>query len=53
MEDIYIPKEDKDKMFAWVSEASTIGKPWWEHCSQPEEALAFVKQYLSHLLKNE
>lgn len=45
-------KEQKDQMFAWVCEVAGDAdkQPWWEHCSDPVAARAFVAEHLPHLL---
>lgn len=45
--------EQKDQMLAWVLECAGKAdkQPWWDHCSAPVAARAFVQQHLPHLLQ--
>lgn len=45
-----LTSEQKDKMFKWVEEAIGQPRPWWDHCSDPVAARAFVAEFLPHLL---
>lgn len=42
--------EQKDQMLAWVQEAAQKPRPWWDNCSNPVQARAFVAAHLPHLL---
>ena len=50
MEEIKLTSEQKDRMLKWVQEAADAPRPWWQHCSEPDVALAFVREHLPHLL---
>lgn len=45
-------KDLKDQMLAWVCEVAGEAnkQPWWDHCSDPVAARAFVAEHLPHLL---
>lgn len=45
-----LTSEQKDQMFKWVEEAIGQPRPWWDHCSDPVAARAFVAEFLPHLL---
>ena len=47
---IVLTAEEKDQMLKWVEEAAGRPRPWWDHCSDPQAAYAFVQRNLPHLL---